>query len=85
MAASATSLCCVGRPTNIELLSPAEHLDLLVLAAQRYGLDREALEAAARAALAAPDRQLVLGVGSRAGPGELWDEQPAADSGKRTL
>jgi uncharacterized protein YuzE len=51
-----------GRPANIELLSPAAHLDLLATVAERYDLDREALEAAARLALAAPDRQVVLKV-----------------------
>ena len=55
-----------GQPANIELLSPAEHIDLLAAAAQRYGLDREALEAAARSALAAPDRAVVLDVLAKA-------------------
>ena len=52
-----------GRPTNVELLSPSEHLDLLEVAAHRLGLDGEALLAAARAALAAPDRPVVVDVG----------------------
>lgn len=43
-----------GRPANVELLSPATNLGLLVVAAKRYGPDREALEAAAGSALAAP-------------------------------
>ena len=51
-----------GRPANVELLSPAAHLELLGVAAERYGLDAEALEAAARSALAAPDRTVVLDV-----------------------
>lgn len=34
----------------------------LAAAAERYGLDREALEAAARSAVAAPDRHVVLDV-----------------------
>ncbi len=50
------------RPANVELLSPARHLDLLAVAAERHGLDAEALEAAARSALAAPDRIVVLDV-----------------------
>lgn len=50
------------RPANVELLSPAQHLNLLTVAAQRHGLDAEALEAAARSALAAPDRTVVLDV-----------------------
>jgi hypothetical protein len=50
------------RPANVELLSPARHLDLLAVAAERHGLDAQALEAAARSALAAPDRTVVLDV-----------------------
>ena len=50
------------RPANLELLSPLKHLDLLALAAERHGLDAEALEAAARSALAAPDRTVFLDV-----------------------
>ena len=51
-----------GRPANVELLSPAAHLELLAVAAERHSLDAEALEAAARSALAAPDRTVVLDV-----------------------
>ena len=51
-----------GRPANVGLLSPARHLDLLAIAAERHGLDAQALEAAARSALAAPDRAVVLQV-----------------------
>jgi hypothetical protein len=51
-----------GRPVNVELLAPSAHLDLLARAAERYGLDREAIEAAAQSALAAPDRTVVLDV-----------------------
>jgi hypothetical protein len=50
------------RPANVELIAPREHLDLLARAADRYGLDGEAIEAAARSALAAPDRPIVLDV-----------------------
>ncbi len=50
------------RPVNVELLSPADHLELLGVAARRFGLDGEALEAAARSALAAPNRAVVLEV-----------------------
>jgi hypothetical protein len=52
-----------GRPVNVELLNPAEHLDLLSLAAKRFDLDSEALLAAAKAALSAPDRAITLDVG----------------------
>jgi hypothetical protein len=53
-----------GRPADVELLSPAKHLDLLLRAAERFGLDGSALVAAARAALAAPDRVVELNVGA---------------------
>ncbi|MGH2954097.1 MAG: hypothetical protein ACRDK9_08775 [Solirubrobacterales bacterium] len=57
------TIALVGdRPASIELLSPAEHLELLAIAAERHTLDAEALEAAARSALAAPDRTVVLDV-----------------------
>lgn len=52
-----------GRPADVELLSPDRHLDLLEVAAGRFGLDAAALLAAARAALAAPDRLVELRLG----------------------
>lgn len=52
-----------GQPVNVELLNPAEHLDLLPLAAKRFDLDSEALLAAAKAALSAPNRAVTLDVG----------------------
>lgn len=55
-----------GEPVNVELIGPREHIDLLTVAAERYGLDGEAIEAAARSALAAPDRVVVLDVLARA-------------------
>jgi uncharacterized protein YuzE len=57
-----------GRVANIELLSPAEHLDLLARAAERLKLDSEALLAAAEAALAAPNRPVTVEVGKSAAP-----------------
>jgi hypothetical protein len=54
-----------GVPANVELLTPAEHLDLLGVVAARYDLDGAGLLAAAQAALAAPDRIVDLEVGSR--------------------
>jgi hypothetical protein len=51
-----------GRPANVELLAPRDHLGLLVRTADRYDLDVQALEAAAQSALAAPDRTIVLDV-----------------------
>jgi hypothetical protein len=54
-----------GEPVRISLLSPAKHLDLLDVAAERFSLDRVALRAAAQAALAAPDRIVELEVAAR--------------------
>jgi hypothetical protein len=53
-----------GQVVDVELLNPDRHLDLLELAAERYGLDGAALLAAAQAALAAPDRVVKLEVGA---------------------
>lgn len=50
-----------GRLVYIGLLYPSENLHLLSAVAERYDLDAEKLIAAARAALAAPDRQVTLG------------------------
>ena len=46
------------------MLYPAQNLDLLKIAAERYDLDGAALIAAAQAALAAPDRLVELEVGA---------------------
>jgi hypothetical protein len=63
------SYCTVGfsdgRLVDVELLNPAEHLDLLDVAAERYDLDGAALRAAAQAALAAPDRVVKLEVAAQ--------------------
>jgi hypothetical protein len=53
-----------GAPASVELLSPADHLDLLEVAAERYDLDGSALVAAAQAGLAAPDRVVKIEVGA---------------------
>lgn len=54
-------------PVNIELLYPDLGLEQpLRAAATRYGLDIEALIAAASAAIAAPDRTVTLDVAVRA-------------------
>lgn len=55
-----------ARVANVELLSPTRELHLVAEAASRYGLDPEALRAAATAALAAPDRMVTLDLGVRA-------------------
>jgi hypothetical protein len=54
-----------GRLVDVELLTPAEHLDLLAVVAERYEQDGAALLAAARAALAVPDRVVELEVAAR--------------------
>lgn len=63
------SYCTVGfaegRVADVEVLSPAAHLDLLEVVAERYDLDGDALLAAAKAGLAAPDRVVKLEVGVR--------------------
>ncbi len=54
-----------GEPAEVSLLSPAKHVDLLEVAAERYDLDGVALLAAAQAALAAPDRVVEVHVANR--------------------
>lgn len=55
-----------GKPVNVELLYPDMGLEEpLRVAAGQYGLDAEALIAAARAAIAAPDRVVTLEVAVR--------------------
>ena len=54
-----------GRPANVELLSPHDHLDLLAVVAERFDLDPVALRIAAEAALAVPDRPVTLDIGAR--------------------
>lgn len=49
-----------GRPVNVELLSPAENLAQLEIAAKRFNLDPQALLAAARAGLSVPDRPVTV-------------------------
>ncbi|HWC09124.1 MAG TPA: hypothetical protein VG458_08730 [Solirubrobacterales bacterium] len=50
-------------PVYEELLSPAKHLDLLAVVAERYDLDAEELLATAQAALAAPDHLVEVSIG----------------------
>lgn len=49
-----------GRPVNIELLSPAKSLYLLAAVAEETGAERDMVEAAAKAALSAPDRVVTI-------------------------
>jgi hypothetical protein len=53
-----------GQPVNVELLSPGDNLDQLGAAATRFNLDHQALLAAARAGLSAPDRPVTVEVGA---------------------
>lgn len=56
-----------GKPANVELLYPDLGFEEpLRTAAERFGLDGEALIAAAQAAIAAPDRVVTLDVAVRA-------------------
>lgn len=56
-----------GRPVRIDVIGTSSDLAApLRAAADRYGLDCDALVAAARAALAVPDREVVLDVAVRA-------------------
>lgn len=55
-----------GKPVELQLLYPDLGLaEPLAAAAARHRLDREALAAAAAAALAAPDRSVSMDVASR--------------------
>lgn len=49
-----------GRLVYIGLLYPSENLHLLKAVAERYNLDATKLLAAARAALASPDRKVTI-------------------------
>jgi hypothetical protein len=54
-----------GRAVWIQLLGADEDISPLDEAAERFDLDAEGLRAAARAALAAPDREINIEVGKR--------------------
>ncbi|HTU14627.1 MAG TPA: hypothetical protein VMF31_05465 [Solirubrobacterales bacterium] len=49
-----------GVAANIELLSPADHLDLLEEASAKAGIEHALVDAAARSALAAPNRLVTI-------------------------
>jgi hypothetical protein len=49
-----------GRVANIGLLCPSDNFHLLEAVAKRYELDSDCLIAAAKAALAAPDRKVTV-------------------------
>jgi hypothetical protein len=52
-------------PESIQLLSADEDITPLDEAAERFDLDAEGLRAGARAALAAPNREILIEVGKR--------------------
>jgi hypothetical protein len=55
-----------GEPVDVQILYPDLGItEPLAVVAERYGLDLEALRAAAQSALAAPDRAVVLEVAAR--------------------
>lgn len=70
--------CLVGihkdQVDRIQLLGADEDITPLDEAAERFGLDAEGLRAAARAALAAPDREIRIEVGKN-----LADEEAEAE------
>lgn len=56
-----------GRPVRVDVIGTGGDVAEAIRAgASAYGLDPEALLAAAQAALAAPDREVVLDIGVRA-------------------
>lgn len=54
-----------GRAVGVTLRYPRKELNLLKVAAERFGLNATALIAATQAALAAPDREVFIEVGRR--------------------
>jgi hypothetical protein len=54
-----------GKPVAVSLLYPRENFELLDEASRRFELDAVALRATARAALAAPDHVVTVGVDAR--------------------
>jgi hypothetical protein len=66
------------RPESIQLLGADKDIEPLDEAAERYGLDAEGLRAAARAALAAPDREIRIEVGPNLADLEREAEAAAA-------
>jgi hypothetical protein len=66
------------RPESIQLLGDDRYIAALDEAAERFDLDAEALRAAARAALAAPDREINIDVGKNLADAEREAEEAAA-------
>lgn len=63
-----------GKPASIELLSPARALEFIPKAAEVAGVDARYVEAAVRAALAAPDHEITLEFAD-----ELYASNPLPD------
>jgi hypothetical protein len=63
------------RPESIQLLGADAYLAALDEAAERFELDADCLKAAAHAALAAPNREIIIEVGRRL---PLDEEEPGA-------
>jgi hypothetical protein len=76
----ADGMCIVwfhdDRPAAIQLLGADAYLGALDEAAERFKLDAEGLRAAAQAAFAAPDREIIIDVGRRLPNSD--EEEPAA-------
>jgi hypothetical protein len=77
----ADGMCIVrfhdDRPESIQLLGADTNITPLDEAAERFQLDAVSLRAAARAALAAPDREIRIEVGKN-----LADEEKAAEEAR---
>ncbi len=67
-----------GRVGHIQVLNADEDIALLDEAAERFDLDAEGLRAGARAALAAPDREIRIEVGKNLAEAEEEEEAKAA-------
>jgi hypothetical protein len=78
----AGSTCLVwvhdGQPGSIQLLSADKDIEPLDEAAERFDLNAVALRAAARAALAAPDHEILIDVRQRLPLGSEEDEAEEA-------
>lgn len=66
-----------GRPESIQLLGADRDIAPLDEAAERFNLDAEGLRAGARAALAAPDREIRIEVGKNLAEEEKEETQVA--------
>jgi hypothetical protein len=69
-----------GHANSIQLLGADHNVEVLDEAAERFDLDPVALRAAARAALAAPHREITIDVGRRLPSGSEEEEAEAAAS-----